>query len=393
MYKGQTVFTQIMNPLLKHSFTKYVNKYKGNYKVRSFSCWEQFLVMSFAKLTYRESLRDIESCLRAMNKKLYHMGITSKISRSTLAKANENRDWRIYHDFTMVLIKTAKDLYANEKLFRELDETIYALDSSTIDLCLTLFPWAKYKKTKSAIKLHTLLDLQNNIPSFIYITDGSVHDVNILDFLVTEVGAYYVMDKGYIDFQRLYIINNENAYFVSRAKTNMKFRRIYSNKVDKNTGVICDQTITLTTPKTKEKYPNKLRRIKYFNSELNRKFVFITNNFSLTAITIANLYKQRWQIELFFKWIKQHLRIKSFYGTSFNAVKTQIWIAVSTFVLLAIIKKRLNIEQSLYTFLKVISISIFEKTPILQLFDDNNYINNNDYDPNQLFLFNLITGH
>jgi len=393
MYKGQTVFTQIMNPLLKHSFTKYVNKYKGNYKVRSFSCWEQFLVMSFAKLTYRESLRDIESCLRAMNKKLYHMGITSKISRSTLAKANENRDWRIYHDFTMVLIKTAKDLYANEKLFRELDETIYALDSSTIDLCLTLFPWAKYKKTKSAIKLHTLLDLQNNIPSFIYITDGSVHDVNILDFLVTEVGAYYVMDKGYIDFQRLYIINNENAYFVSRAKTNMKFRRIYSDKVDKNTGVICDQTITLTTPKTKEKYPNKLRRIKYFNSELNRKFVFITNNFSLTAITIANLYKQRWQIELFFKWIKQHLRIKSFYGTSFNAVKTQIWIAVSTFVLLAIIKKRLNIEQSLYTFLKVISISIFEKTPILQLFDDNNYINNNDYDPNQLFLFNLITGH
>jgi hypothetical protein len=345
--------------------------------------------MSFAQLTYRESLRDIESCLRAMNKKLYHMGITSKISRSTLAKANENRDWRIYHDFTMVLIRTAKDLYANENLFKELDETVYALDSSTIDLCLTLFPWAKYKKTKSAIKLHTLLDLQNNIPSFIYITDGSVHDVNVLDFLATEVGAYYVMDKGYIDFQRLYIINKVDAYFVTRAKTNMKFRRIYSNKVNKNTGVICDQTITLTTPKTKEKYPDKLRRIKYFNSEVNKKFIFITNNFSLPAITIANLYKQRWQIELFFKWIKQHLRIKSFYGTSFNAVKTQIWIAVSTFVLLAIIKKRLKIEQSLYTFLKVISISIFEKIPILQLFDDYNYKNNNVYDPNQLFLFNL----
>ena len=389
MYKGQTVFSQIMSHLPKHSFTKYVNKYKGNYKVRSFSCWEQFLVMSFAQLTYRESLRDIESCLRAMNKKLYHMGITSKISRSTLAKANENRDWRIYHDFTMVLIRTAKDLYANENLFKELDETVYALDSSTIDLCLTLFPWAKYKKTKSAIKLHTLLDLQNNIPSFIYITDGSVHDVNVLDFLATEVGAYYVMDKGYIDFQRLYIINKVDAYFVTRAKTNMKFRRIYSNKVNKNTGVICDQTITLTTPKTKEKYPDKLRRIKYFNSEVNKKFIFITNNFSLPAITIANLYKQRWQIELFFKWIKQHLRIKSFYGTSFNAVKTQIWIAVSTFVLLAIIKKRLKIEQSLYTFLKVMSISIFEKTPILQLFDDTDYKNNNDYDSNQLFLFNL----
>ena len=345
--------------------------------------------MSFAQLTYRESLRDIESCLRAMNKKLYHMGISSKISRSTLATANKKRDWRIYHDFAMVLIKRAKDLYKNENLFEELDQTVYALDSSTIDLCLTLFPWAKYKKTKSAIKLHTLLDLQNNIPSFIYITDGSVHDVNILDILVAEVGAYYVMDKGYIDFQRLYNLNQGNAYFVTRAKTNMKFRRLYSNKVDKTTGVLCDQIILLTTPKTKEKYPDKLRRIKYFNSEINKKFVFITNNFSLPSTTIANLYKQRWQIELFFKWIKQHLRIKSFYGTSPNAVKTQIWIAVSTFVLLAIIKKQLKIEVSLYTFLKVISISIFEKIPIKQLFDDCDYINNNTYDPNQLFLFDL----
>jgi len=389
MNQGQTVFAQIMNHLPKHSFRKNVNKYKGNYKVKSFSCWEQLLVMSFAQLTYRESLRDIESCLRAMNKKLYHMGITSKISRSTLAKANENRDWRIYHSFAMVLIKTAKDLYKNEELFEELDETVYALDSSTIDLCLTLFPWAKYKKTKSAIKLHTLLDLQNNIPSFIYITDGSVHDVNILDILVAEVGAYYVMDKGYIDFQRLYRINQGNAYFVTRAKTNMKFRRIYSNTIDKTTGIICDQIILLTNRKTNEKYPDKLRRVKYFNSEINKKFIFITNNFLLPSTTIANLYKQRWQIELFFKWIKQHLRIKSFYGTSFNAVKTQIWIAVSTFVLLAIIKKRLRIEQSLYTFLKVISISIFEKMPILELFDDSDYKNNYTTDPNQLFLFDL----
>jgi len=324
-----------------------------------------------------------------MNKKLYHMGISSKISRSTLAKANKNRDWRIYHEFAMVLIKTAKDLYKNENLFEELDETVYALDSSTIDLCLTLFPWAKYKKTKSAIKLHTLLDLQNNIPSFIYITDGSVHDVNILDLLVTEVGAYYVMDKGYIDFQRLYNLNQGNAYFVTRAKTNMKFRRLYSNKVDKTDGILCDQIIVLTTPKTQGRYPDKLRRVKYFNSEINKKFVFITNNFSLPSITIANLYKQRWQIELFFKWIKQHLRIKSFYGTSPNAVKTQIWIAVSIFVLLASIKKQLNIEQSLYTFLKVISISIFEKTPIKQLFEDSDYINNDNSDPNQLFLFDL----
>ena len=389
MNEGQTVFAQIMNYIPRHSFRKNVNKYKGNYKVKSFSCWEQFLVMSFAQLTYRESLRDIESCLRAMNKKLYHMGISSKISRSTLAKANKNRDWRIYHEFAMVLIKTAKDLYKNENLFEELDETVYALDSSTIDLCLTLFPWAKYKKTKSAIKLHTLLDLQNNIPSFIYITDGSVHDVNILDLLVTEVGAYYVMDKGYIDFQRLYNLNQGNAYFVTRAKTNMKFRRVYSNKVNKTDGVLCDQIIVLTTPKTQGKYPDKLRRVKYFNSEINKKFVFITNNFSLPSITIANLYKQRWQIELFFKWIKQHLRIKSFYGTSPNAVKTQIWIAVSIFVLLASIKKQLNIEQSLYTFLKVISISIFEKIPIKQLFDDSDYINDNNRDSNQLFLFDL----
>ncbi len=389
MNQGQTVFSQIMNYIPKQSFRKCVNKYNGNYKVRSFSCWEQFLVMSFAQLTYRESLRDIESCLRAMQNKLYHMGIKSRVSRSTLAEANERRDWEIYSDFANILINIAKELYRDEKLFKDLDETIYALDSTTIDLCLTLFPWAKFRKTKSAIKLHTLLDLQNNIPSFIYITDGSVHDVNILDLLIPEIGAYYVLDKGYIDFDRLYSLNFNNAYFVTRAKSNMKFRRVYSNKIDKSTGLICDQTIVLTNYYSAKDYPDKLRRIKYFDSEKNKKFVFLTNNFSLPAIIIADLYKQRWQIELFFKWIKQHLRIKSFYGNSFNAVKTQIWIAISAFVLLAIVKKKLKIEQSLYTFLKVISISIFERTSIFQLFSNDNYTNHSKNDDNQLFLFNL----
>jgi len=389
MNQGQTVFSQIMNHLPKHSFRNCVNKYNGNYKVHSFSCWEQFLVMSFAQLTYRESLRDIESCLRAMQNKLYHVGIKSRVSRSTLAEANEKRDWRIYSDFANILINIAKELYKGENLFDDLDETIYALDSTTIDLCLTLFPWAKFRKTKSAIKLHTLLDLQNNIPSFIYITDGSVHDVNVLDFLITEIGAYYVIDKGYVDFDRLYSLNLNNAYFVTRAKTNMKFRRVYSHKIDKSTGLICDQTIVLSNYYSAINYPDKLRRIKYFNFEKNKKFVFLTNNFSLPAITISNLYRQRWQIELFFKWIKQHLRIKSFYGNSVNAVKTQIWIAITTYVLLAILKKRLKIEPSLYTFMKVISISIFEKTPIFQLFDTDYYTKHVDDTDNQLFLFNL----
>lgn len=389
MNQGQTVFSQIMSHLPKHSFRKFVNKYNGNYKVRFFSCWEQFLVMSFAQLTYRESLRDIEGCLRAMQHKLYHLGIKSRISRSTLADANENRDWRIYSDFAYMLIDIAKELYKDENLFDELEETIYALDSTTIDLCLTLFPWAKFRKTKSAIKLHTLLDLQNNIPSYIYITDGLVHDVNILDYLITESGAYYIIDKGYIDFDRLYILNLNNSYFVTCAKSNMKFRRIYSHQIDKSTGLICDQTIALINYYSAKDYPDKLRRIKYFDSEKNKRFVFLTNNFSLPAITIANLYRQRWQIELFFRWIKEHLRIKSFYGNSSNAVKTQIWIAISTFVLLAIVKKRLKIQQSLYTFLKVISITIFEKTPIIQLFDNEYYTNEDNYDSNQLFLFNL----
>jgi hypothetical protein len=389
MNQGQTVFSQIMSYLPKHSFRKCVKKYNGNYKIHSFSCWEQFLVMSFAQLTYRESLRDIESCLRAMQHKLYHLGIRSRISRSTLADANENRDYRIYSDFAYILIDIAKELYKDENLFKELQETVYALDSTTIDLCLTLFPWAKFRKTKSAIKLHTLLDLQCNIPSYIHITDGSVHDVNILDHLITEIGAYYIIDKGYIDFNRLYNLHINNAYFVTRAKTNMKFRRIYSHQVDKSTGLICDQTIALINYYSVKGYPDKLRRIKYFDSAKEKGFEFITNNFSLPALTITNLFKQRWQIELFFRWIKEHLRIKSFYGNSFNAVKTQVWIAISTFVLLAIIKKQLKIDVSLYTFLKVISISIFEKTPIFQLFQNQNYTNDNCVNSNQLFLFNL----
>ena len=389
MNQGQTVFAQIMSNLPRHSFRKCVNKYHGNYKVQSFSCWEQYLVMAFAQLTYRESLRDIETCLRAMQPKLHHLGIQSIISRSTLADANEKRDWRIYADFALILINEAKELYKDEKLFKELDETIYALDSTTIDLCLSLFPWAKFRSTKSAIKIHTLLNLQNNIPAFINITDGSVHDVNILDELITEIGAFYIIDRGYTDFERLYSLNTSNAYFVIRAKANLQFQRVYSHQVDKSQGLLCDQSVFLKGFYTLKNYPEKLRRIKYFDSENDKRLTFITNNFSLPAITIANLYRQRWQIELFFKWIKQNLKIKSFYGNSFNAVKTQIWIAISIYVLLAIIKKKLKIEHSLYTFLQVVSISIFEKIPIISMFSDNNYTNIIDTDDNQLFLFNL----
>ena len=389
MNQGQTIFSQIMSYIPKYSFDSCVKKYRGNYKVQSFTCWEQFLAMTFAQLTYRESLRDIETCLRAMQNKLYHIGIRSKISRSTLADANQNRDWRIYADFAYILIDQAKELYRDDKFFKELDETIYALDSTTIDLCLSLFPWAKFRKTKGAIKIHTLLDLQNNIPSFISITDGSVHDVNILDDLITEIGAFYIVDKGYIDFERLYNLNNNSAYFVTRAKSNFQFKRIYSHQVDKSLGLICDQSIFLKGFYSSKDYPEKLRRIKYFDSQNNRRLVFLTNNFHLPAMTIANLFKQRWQIELFFKWIKQNLKIKSFYGTTPNAVKTQVCIAISVYVLLAIIKKKLKIEHSLYTFLQLISISIFEKTPIISMFSDSNYINEVDYNSNQLSLFNL----
>jgi hypothetical protein len=345
--------------------------------------------MSFAQLTYRESLRDIEACLRSMNRKLYHMGFRCNISRSTLADANEKRDWRIYADFAQVLIHQARDLYSNEDFGLELDETVYALDSTTIDLCLSLFPWAKFRKTKGAVKLHTLLDLRGSIPVFIEITDGKFHDVNILDILIPEAGSFYIMDRGYIDFERLYSLYLSQANFIIRAKSNFQFRRIYSHPVDKSTGLKCDQTINLTGINVSKDYPEKLRRVHYIDQETNDDLIFITNNFTLSAITIAKLYKCRWQVELFFKWIKQHLRIKSFFGTSENAVKTQIWIAVTIYVLIAIVKKRLNLNISLYTFLQILSVTAFEKVDIFQLVTENNYTTLDNQNYSQLFLFEL----
>lgn len=387
MNDGQLVFSQMMAFMPLRSFRRCVEKYRGHHKVKSFSCLDQFYCMAFAQLTYRSSLRDIAVCLRARKSKLYHMGIRSKVSRSTLAKANENRDWRIYADFAQILIQNARELYRDEKFGVELSETVYALDSSTIDLCLSLFPWAKFRKTKGAIKLHTLLDLRGNIPTFIEITDGKYHDVNILDELIPEPGSYYIMDRGYLDFERLHNFENSGAYFVIRAKSNFQFRRLYSNKVDKSTGLKCDQTVLLAGFYPSKNYPDKLRRVRYHDSKTGKNFTFLTNNFSIPAITITQLYRSRWQIELFFKWIKQHLKIKSFYGTSENAVKTQIWIAISVYVLVAIAKKRLNIEASLYTFLQILSVTPFEKVPILQLVSDDDY--RNLYHPlsKQLFLF------
>lgn len=367
MNQGRTIFSQVMDFLPQHKFRQCVNRYQGNYRVRSFTCLDQLTCMAFAQLAYRESLRDIECCLRAMQEKLYHMGIRGKVSRSTLGDANEKRDWRIYSDFAQVLIYEARRLYANDDFGLELQETVYALDASTIDLCLSVFPWARFRKTKGAIKLHTLLDLRGNIPSFVAITDGKVHDVNILDKLIPEMGAIYVMDRAYLDFERLYTMHQCSAFFVTRTKINTGFRRLYSNKVDKSTGVRCDQVIMLTGFYTKKDYPEKLRRVKFFDVESGKRLSFLTNQFTLPALTIANLYRCRWQVELFFKWIKQHLRIKAVYGTSENAVKTQIWIAISVYVLVAIMKKRLQINLSLYTILRILSISLFEKRPILQV--------------------------
>lgn len=373
MNQGQYIFSQIMDFLPKKKFDRCVELYGGNRRMRSFSCFDQFLCMAFAQLTYRESLRDIECCLRAMQKKLYHIGIRGNVSRSTLADANENRDWRIYCDFAQILIQEARRLYANDDFGLELKETVYALDASTIDLCLSVFPWARFRRSKAAIKLHTLLDLRGNIPSFISITDGKVHDVNVLDVLIPEPGSIYVMDRGYLDFDRLYRLHQNHAFFVTRRKVNTRFRRIYSAEIDKTTGLKCDQAIKLTGFYTQKSYPEKLRRVKYYDAENDKRLDFLTNNFSLPAITIANLYKCRWQVELFFKWIKQHLRIKAFYGTSENAVKSQIWIAISVYVLVAIIKKRLIIEQSLYTILQILSVSIFEKMPIYQALTNTFY--------------------
>jgi hypothetical protein len=389
MNQGQYIFSQIMDFLPKKKFDRCVELYGGNRRMRSFSCFDQFLCMAFAQLTYRESLRDIECCLRAMQKKLYHIGIRGNVSRSTLADANENRDWRIYCDFAQILIQEARRLYANDDFGLELKETVYALDASTIDLCLSVFPWARFRRSKAAIKLHTLLDLRGNIPSFISITDGKVHDVNVLDELIPEPGSIYVMDRGYLDFDRLYRLHQNHAFFVTRRKVNTRFRRIYSAEIDKTTGLKCDQAIMLTGFYTQKSYPEKLRRVKYYDAENEKRLDFLTNNFSLPAITIANLYKCRWQVELFFKWIKQHLRIKAFYGTSENAVKSQIWIAVSVYVLIAIIKKRLIIEQSLYTILQILSVSIFEKMPIYQALTNTFYEKETTPYYKQLSLFDI----
>jgi len=389
MNTGRTIFSQIMDLLPHWDFRNCVKRYQGNRKTQTFSCMDQFLCMAFAQLTYRESLRDIEVCLRGNLSKLYHMGIRSRISRSTLADANESRDWRIYADFAQILISIAKELYAKDDFGVNLEAEVYALDSTTIDLCLSLFPWARFRLTKGAIKLHTLLNLRGNIPEFIHISDGKLHDVNILDILIAQPGSFYLMDRGYVDFARLYTIQQASAFFVTRCKRNFQFKRRYSHPVDKTTGLRSDQTIITTGVDTAKEYPIPLRRIHYYDAETGKHLIFITNNFDLPALTIAMLYKARWQVELFFKWIKQHLRIKAFYGTSANAVKTQIWIAVCVYVLVAILKKRLELDQSLYTILQFVSVSIFEKTPISEAFSQEFYeIKKSDYD-NQLLLFNL----
>ena len=386
MYSGRLIFSQIMDCMPIYEFHKCVERYHGNYKVQSFSCLDQFLSMAFAQFTYRESLRSIEVCLRSMRTKLYHLGIRGNISRSTLADANENRDWRIYADFAQVLINIARKLYRDEDFGIELEETVYALDSTTIDLCLSLFPWARFRKYKGAVKMHTLLDLRGNIPSIIWITDGKVHDLNILDELIPEPGAFYIMDRAYIDFWRLYILHISSAFFVIRAKKNFQYQRIYSHTVDKSTGLRCDQTIRLTGPKSSQLYPEKLRRISYFDKKTSRNYVFVTNNFIVSALTITLLYKSRWNVELFFKWIKQHLRIKKFYGNSSNAVKTQIWIAISTYVMVAILKKQLKSELSLYTILQILSVNLFHKEPLAQVLTDSGYIAESSDSDNQLML-------
>ena len=386
MHLGKLVFAQLMDHLPWKSFGRIVERYGGDHRVREFSCANQFRCMAFAQLTYRESLRDITTCLRAQSAKLYHLGIRGTVARSTLADANETRNWRIYAEFAQHLIRIARRLYVDEPFGVDLKETVYALDSTTIDLCLTLFPWARFLSTKATIKLHTLIDLRGNIPSFIHISDGKLHDVCVLDELLPEPGAFYVMDRGYLDFERLHRLQLAGAFFVTRAKSNLKAKRRYSHAVDRSTGLICDQTITLTVFYSKTGYPAALRRIRFKTKE-GKTLVFLTNNFALPALTIAELYRCRWQVELFFKWIKQHLRIKSFFGTSENAVKTQVWIAVSVYVLVAIVRKRLHLDASLYETLQILSLTMFETTPLHQLLslDSPNAIFPNM--PNQLNLF------
>jgi transposase len=366
MNEGRTVFAQLIAHLSHIEFQKCVARYDGDRHHRRLSCWDQYLAMAFAQFTYRESLRDIEACLRSMSSKLYHMGFRSRIARSTLADANETHDWRIFADFAQHLIGVARPLHAEDPMGVELDHTLYALDSTTIDLCLALFPWAKFRQHKGAVKMHTLLDLHGNIPTFIRITDGKVHDVNILDEIMPEAGAFYVMDRGYIDFERLYFFTLSSAFFVVRTKKNIMLQRRYSRAVDKSVGLRSDHTVILTAIESVKAYPDALRRVNYFDAETNQRLGFLTNNFALPALTIAQIYKCRWQVELFFKWIKQHLRIKAFFGTSENAVKTQIWIAVSVYVLVAIVRKRLGLDASLYQLLQILSLTLFEKTQILQ---------------------------
>lgn len=387
MHVGKTLFAQLMDFLPWTTFNRIVTRYRGNHRVRTLSCAEQFRCMAFAQITYRESLRDIEACLTAQSAKLYHMGFRKPVSRSTLADANERRDWRIYADFAQRLITRARKLYATESFSEELSNTVYALDATTIDLCLSVFPWTPFRATKAAIKLHTLLDLRGAIPSFIHISDGKMHDVNVLDLLLPEAGAFYVMDRAYVDFERLYTLSQTGAFFVTRAKSNLDARRLYSAPVDRNTGLICDQTIALNGFYSSRHYPQHLRRIRFKDPDTNKTLVFLTNHFQIPALTICALYKSRWQVELFFKWIKQHLRIKRFFGTSENAVKTQIWIAVSVYVLIAIVKKRLDLNVSLHMLLQILSVTVFEKTELTQVVTNSASDENQAMFDNQLNLF------
>ncbi len=384
MNTGKTLFAQLMDFLPWTTFSRIVTRYRGDHRVRALSCAEQFRCMAFAQLTYRESLRDIEACLSAQSAKLYHMGFRKPVSRSTLADANERRDWRIYADFAQRLITQARKLYAADSFGVELSNTVYALDATTIDLCLSVFPWAPFRSTKAAIKLHTLLDLRGAIPSFIHISDGKMHDVNVLDLLLPEAGAFYIMDRAYVDFERLYTLTQTGAFFVTRAKSNLDARRLYSASTDRSTGLICDQTIALNGFYSSQHYPQHLRRIRYRDPETDKSLVFMTNHFQLPALTVCALYKSRWQVELFFKWIKQHLRIKRFFGTSENAVRSQIWIAVSVYVLIAIIKKRLDLDVSLHTFLQILSVTIFEKIELTQA------VTNLAFDENQSMFYNQL---
>src|ERR1035437_1976383 len=389
MHTGRLVFSELISHLPHKEFQKCVTRYGGDDHGRSFSCWDQYLAMAFAQLTYRESLRDIEACLGSLQAKLYHLGFRGKVARSTLADANESRYWRIFADFAQRLIAIARGLCVREPMGVDLEQSLYALDSTTIDLCLTLFPWARFRRRKAAVKLHTLLDLRGNIPTFIRVTDGKVHDVNMLDEIMPQAGAFYVMDRGYVDFERLFLLTLSSAFFVVRTKSNLLLQRRYSHPVGKSTGVCSDQTVILSSFESASVYPDALRRVSYCDAETNKRLKFLTNNFTLPALTIAQIYKQRWQVELFFKWIKQHLRIKAFYGTSENAVKTQIWIAVSVYVLVAIVRKRLGLEASLYHILQILSVIPFEKTPISQALQSYNDTSDLLNISSQLILFDL----